>query len=414
MVVDDRIDHPAEWPVYDAETRRCAQELIADGRVFDYARGPEIEALEDDFTRRHEEVFALTFNSGTSALLTVYRALGFTNGAEVVVPTFSFLAAAAPLIALGAVPVLCGVSESEGNADVEHIKQCLTAHTKGIVVTHLFGNPCDMTALGDLSRHYGLALVEDCSHAHASVYRGRLLGVHGDAAVFSLGARKMISGGHGGIMLTRRPEIFDLACLIGHPRQRARTSVTDPELRRFSDFGLGGNYCMTPVAAVLALGLAARLDEISRDKQRLASKLIHAAEANLGLRRLTAVEGGDNRTFYDVVAALPAGATADERDQLVARLKAKGMRVRAPSTGLLHRTSIVSATSADLARLGISASALRRMRQSPDKECFRSAEDLHNRLISFPSSYFYGSNDDLVEAYIAGMVEVGAEQGLTT
>ncbi|MEQ1741638.1 MAG: DegT/DnrJ/EryC1/StrS family aminotransferase [Candidatus Nitrotoga sp.] len=395
--------HPPAWPVYDAETIARVTSLVASNRVFDYGRGAEIAEIEEGFSRRYDGFHALTFNSGTSALYAAYRGLGFSNGAEVVVPTFTFQSTASPLLALGATPVLCDVGGKDGNVTAATIERQITTRTVGVVVTHLFGAPCEMEQIAALCNRRGLALVEDCSHAHASLYQGKPVGMHGDAAVFSLGARKMVSGGHGGILITRRSDVFDLACLVGHFKQRARTSVIDPRLRLLEDFALGGNLRMSPLAAVLAQGHVAKLSGLAREKRRLAHRLLAAAEATLGVQRLTTIEGGENGSYYDIVVALPTGATRIDRDVMVARLRERGLQVRSPATGLIHRSALMRADAETLTLLKAPTSNLDAMRRAVRHGRFEQAEDLHDRLISFPSEYIYGSMDRIVDEYIEAM-----------
>ncbi len=89
------------------------------------------------------------------------------------------------------------------------------------MVTHVFGYPVDMPRIMKVARSRGLPVVADCSHAHASTINGRPVGAFGDIAVFSLGARKMVSGGHGGVLLTDDPVWRDSALLVGHFKPRA-------------------------------------------------------------------------------------------------------------------------------------------------------------------------------------------------
>jgi perosamine synthetase len=389
--------------VYDADTLARVTSLIASNHVFDYGRGAEIAALEEGFSRRYDGIHALTFNSGTSALYAAFWGLGFSNGAEVVVPTFTFQSTASPLLALGATPILCDVGGEDGNVTSATIENRITTKTVGVVITHLFGAPCEMEQIVSLCRRRGLALVEDCSHAHASLYRGKPLGMHGDAAVFSLGARKMVSGGHGGVLITRRSDVFDLACLVGHFKQRARVSVIDPRLRPFQDFALGGNLRMSPLAAVLAQGHLARLSELACDKLRLTKRLLAAAETWLGVQRLATIEGGENRSYYDIIVALPKGATRIDRDAMVNRLRVQGLKVRSPATGLIHQTALMRADTETLTLLKAPAPNLYAMRRAVRSERFDQVEDLHDRLISFPSEYVYGTMDRIVDDYEAAM-----------
>src|SRR5450759_2141158 len=98
---------PPSWPVYSAQAEQCIVEAIRNEAVYDYAgEGPVVE-LEGAFSEMHEDHYALSVNSGTSALFALYAALGIGSGDEVIVPNLTFLSTVSSLIWLGATPILC-------------------------------------------------------------------------------------------------------------------------------------------------------------------------------------------------------------------------------------------------------------------------------------------------------------------
>ena len=398
--------HPRSWPVYHKDTIARVTRLVSDHRVFDYGRGNEIAALEDGFRVRYEGFSALAFNSGTSALYAAYRALAFGPGMEVIVPTFTFQSTASPLVALGAIPVLCDAGGGDGNVTARSIADRVTSKTVGVVVTHLFGAPCELTEIHALCATRGLVLVEDCSHAHASLYHGQPVGMHSDAAVFSLGARKMISGGHGGILLTRRSDVFDVACLVGHCKQRARASTLDPRLRALDDFGLGANMRMSPLAAVLAQEHLANLVALGSEKRRLAHRLLAAAETLLGVQRIATIDSGENNTYYDIVVLMSPGSDRGDRDNTIHLLRSRGLKVRSPATGLIHRSAMMHADAETLTLLKAPSDNIALMQRATQSATFHTAEKLYDRMISFPSEYIYHSTDRIVDEYIQEMSSV--------
>ena len=108
----------------------------------------------------------------------------------------------------GAVPIFCD-SLDDGNISPEAIAASITPRTKAVVVTHMWGMPCNMSAIRDILRkHSNVLLIEDCSHAHAAKIDGQFVGTFGDAAAWSLQGQKSISGGEGGITLTKHAEIY--------------------------------------------------------------------------------------------------------------------------------------------------------------------------------------------------------------
>ncbi|GAA3414339.1 hypothetical protein GCM10018952_34490 [Streptosporangium vulgare] len=232
--------HPLEWPVYDEGVAARVAELVTLGRTFDYDYGPELAELERSFAERHGRAHALALTSGTAGLLAAYFALGIGPGDEVIVPDLTFFSTASPLFLLGAVPVLCDAGDATGNVAAADVEALVTPRTVAIVVTHLWGHSCDMDALRAVADRRGLALVEDCSHAHGSTFRGRPVGSMGDISIFSVGGRKLVSGGMGGMLLTDSEDVFARACLLTnfrhphrpHHRRRPLQAVPADRSRR--------------------------------------------------------------------------------------------------------------------------------------------------------------------------------------
>jgi dTDP-4-amino-4,6-dideoxygalactose transaminase len=168
---------------------------------------------------------------------------------------------------LNAVPVLVDVDEWTGNLDPADMERHLTPRTKAVVVTHLNGVPADMRAVTALARRHGLAVVEDCSQAHGAMGDGAHVGPFGDAAAFSLQAKKTVSAGTGGILLTGDQRVYERAVMLGHFLDRAEGAVTSAEYARFATMGFGHNLRMHPVGAALARGSLRALPETLRLRQ---------------------------------------------------------------------------------------------------------------------------------------------------
>ncbi|WP_317447687.1 DegT/DnrJ/EryC1/StrS family aminotransferase [Streptomyces collinus] len=383
--------HPQPWPVYPPDAIEACASLLAAGRSYDYARGTEIAALEDHFASQHNRSHALAVNSGTSALFLAYQALGVTTGDEVVVPTFTFPATATPLLWLGARPVLVDCGEDSGNLTAETIASGITERTRGIAVTHLYGHPCDMPAIVRLAREKGLFLVEDCSHAHGAHDQGRRVGTWGDAAVFSLGARKPVSGGHGGMLLTDRTEVYETACLSSASQRRSLQSVRDPQRRLISDTGLGGNLRISPMAAVLAHAHLRQLDELIERKRSNGDRLVRELATLPGLSAVTARPGTDAGGRFGLHMVYDAAEAGLPRDQMITRLTERGLRIGSTQTTPLHLTSLS---------------------RSPDcpsastSHGFPLADRLARTWISLPADYLHGDATALIRHYVRHFKEV--------
>jgi len=381
---------PAEWPVYSPDASERLSNLVRAGDVFDYSGSGAVLEFERAFSDRHEGRLALTFNSGTSALFAAYVALGLQPGDEVIVPNLTFLATVSPLLWLGATPVLCDSGPSDAGVSPEAIERAVTDLTRAVVVTHTFGFPADMRQIMQVARDRGLAVVADCSHAHASTIDGRPVGVFGDIAVHSLGARKMVSGGHGGVLLTDDPALRDSALLVGHFKPRSRTVSGIAALRAQAEFGLGGNLRLSPLSAVLALDHLTRLDELA------AAKLANIAlidEALAGhLQQIDTPPGCVNRTYFDLVYRLPEHVPSEQRDRAVRALEAAGVPARVPATRPLNRVlRAIAAAPVDQRGILWSRLAEQAAGAAVDEKLPYSTR-LHDRLISLPATLLHGEN----------------------
>lgn len=376
--------HVDEWPAYSSSAMSRVQALVETGHVFDYSGSPPVTDLEERFSRLHGGSFAVSFNSGTSALFACLAALGVSAGDEVVVANWTFLASASPVIWLGAELVLADSDAYEPSVGIESVRAALSPRTRAVVATHLFGNPIDAVQLASLCRSLRVPLVEDCSHAHASSIGTDHVGTFGDAAIYSIGSTKMVSGGHGGVLVTRSSRLRDVALLLGHFKPRTRKDIITPELRRYAEFALGGNLRLSPLAAVLAIDHLDRLSELSEARRENASVL---DEALFGV--LVPVRSPSprmNGTHFDLVYALPDEVPTASRDQLVTRLRALGVPVSPPSTRPLNRVlrGCRGSASASLGNPMLASVAAMAAHAPTDSEMPHSTSQ-HDRAISFPA-----------------------------
>lgn len=383
------------WPVYRPETAMTIDHLVRSGGVFDYAGSGHVVELEQAFSNVHDGAFAVSFNSGTSALFAAYAALGLGEGDEVLVPNLTFLASVSPLLWLGATPVFVDSETNDPSISVTEIVRLLTPRTRAVVVTHVFGNPVDLAPIEQFCSQNRLRLIEDCSHAHASRYGSRHVGTFGDAAIYSLGARKIVSGGHGGVLVTRDEEVRDLAMLIGHFKPRTRTDIRLDHLRSYAEYGLGGNLRMSPLAAVLALDHLGNLDQHSRIRTANVAVLDSVFSGPLDPVRTASPRV--NGTHFDVVYRLPDSLPTSERDALVGRLRAKGVDATAPATRPLNR---VLAAIAAREHAGTRSIHLHRLvelaSRAPADQSLPSSVGQHDRSISLPVGHLHRQNGDVV------------------
>ncbi len=283
--------------------------VLESGTLF-APKGTFVKTLESAFAKRLGVSEVVATSSGSAAIHAAVAALDLEPGDEVITTSVTDIGALTPLLYQGLIPVFADVAPSTGNVDAQTIEDRLSPRTRAVIVTHLFGNPCDMETIVALARREGLILIEDCAQAFGATYGGMPVGVLGDIACFSLQQGKHITSGEGGLIATSD---LDLA-------KRTRLFVNkawdydDPSDHDF----LALNYRMTELQGAVALAQLAKLDEGVEVRRSNASRLDEAISSIPGLQaagraRLAHPSYWRYALFvdHDVIPGGP-GAVADE------------------------------------------------------------------------------------------------------
>jgi len=165
-------------------------------------KGTFVKTLERRFAdvlgARHAHACA----SGTAAIHTTIAAIDPEPGEEIITSPITDMGALAPILYQGAIPVFADVDPDTLNVTAATIEPRLSARTRAIIVTHLFGNPCDMGEIMALARARGIPVIEDCAQAFLARHDGRLVGTIGTIGCFSLQQGKHMTTGEGGLVVT--------------------------------------------------------------------------------------------------------------------------------------------------------------------------------------------------------------------
>ena len=263
-----------------------------------------VQEFERKWRVRHQTKFATSLTNGTAALHSAMFGVGVGPGDEVICPTYTWMASITPALMLHASPVFCEVDPTTLLLDVEDVRKRITSRTKAIVAVHLWGNVCDMDALMVLSEETGVAVIEDCSHAHGASYNGKPVGSIGQAGAWSLQGNKALSAGEGGVLATNEIEVFERACLLGQVN-RAINSIGDPELEpsslkyaQYPPMGLGVKYRAHPLAIGIASVQLDKLDELNRNRRAYIEEIIEGLEEISGVCPVDRYKGSEPAAFY--------------------------------------------------------------------------------------------------------------------
>jgi len=210
---------------------------------------------------------AVAVSSGTAALHLAALALGLGPGAEVIVPSFSFVASAAMIAMTGAQPVFADIQgEHDLTISPDEILRLITPRTRAIMVVHYGGYPADMERICAIARDHNLKVIEDAAHSPLVTTSYGMLGTLGDVGCFSLFATKNATMGEGGMLVSSHPDIIQKArALRSHcmttsswDKQQGRPSIYDVD-------GLGLNYRPTDLEAAIG---RIQIQKISNDRNR--------------------------------------------------------------------------------------------------------------------------------------------------
>jgi perosamine synthetase len=177
-------------------------------------KGTFVKTLEQQFAETLGVQYAYACASGTSAIHTAIAAINPEPGEEIITSPITDMGALAPILYQGAIPVFADVDPQTCNITARTIAACLSERTRAIIVTHLFGNPCDMEGILALAQAHHLPVIEDCAQAFLARCNGDFVGTLGTIGCFSLQQGKHITTGEGGLVVTNDAALARHMCLF--------------------------------------------------------------------------------------------------------------------------------------------------------------------------------------------------------
>ena len=159
--------------------------------------GPFVQELELLISRYLSVPDTVAVTNGTTAIQVCLRALGIRD-CDVVTTPFSWQATCSAILAENCCPIFADVDEGTFNLDPARVEAAITPQTRAILAVHVFSNPCDVDALEEIARRYGLALIFDSAHAFGVDLGGKSIMRAGDASATSFHATKIFNTAEGG------------------------------------------------------------------------------------------------------------------------------------------------------------------------------------------------------------------------
>jgi perosamine synthetase len=272
--------------------------------------GPRLAEFEATFTTLITVPHAIAVSSGTAGLHLALLALNLGEDAEVIVPSFTFIAAANAIRYVGATPIFVDIDPHTLNLSPNAVEAAITPRTRAILAVHTFGIPADMPALITIAQRHNLFLIEDACEAIGATLNSQAIGSFADAAVFAFYPNKQITTGEGGMIVTRNP---DLASRMRSLRNQGRSPSGD----WFQHTELGYNYRLSDIACTLGITQMQRLPEIL-DRRETIALLYHHHLADEPALTLPLIEIPNTRiSWFVYVVRLTEAFTPADRDQII-------------------------------------------------------------------------------------------------
>jgi len=298
-------------------------------------QGPKVEEFEQALACRIGNPLLATVNSATSGLDLALRLVAGGPAdpaggqapweqAEVLTTPLTCTATNWPILANGLRIRWADIDPATLNVDLDDLERKITESTRAIVVVHWAGYPVDLDRLREIvsgaERRYGfrLPVIEDCAHAWGATYRGRLLGNHGNLAVFSFQAIKHLTCGDGGLLVLPEAELHRRARLLrwyGIDRTVAEKTRLKEDIPEF-----GFKFHMNDISAAIGLANLSLADEVLR-KHRANAAYYDAELGDVPGLELTERAADRQSSFWTYTIKV------DNRDAFIKKMEAAGIMV---------------------------------------------------------------------------------------
>lgn len=298
---------------FDYQDKLYREQLIAAmTKVLDskwYIMGNELLAFEKEYAELHHTQYSLGVANGLDALIISLHSLGVKSGDEVIVPSNTYIASWLAVSAVGATPIPVEPDEHTYNINAALIEEKITSNTKAILPVHLYGQPCDMTAIMEIATKYNLAVVEDNAQAHLATWNNKITGSFGDINATSFYPGKNLGAlGDGGGITTDSEALYI----------KAKSYRNYGSEKKYYNEIKGINSRLDELhAAVLRVKLP-YLHELTKSRQDIAKKYDQYL-ANCSNIKIPSIAKNATHVYHLYVIM------CDKRDELQSYLQAQGI-----------------------------------------------------------------------------------------
>jgi dTDP-4-amino-4,6-dideoxygalactose transaminase len=288
-------------------------------------RSGTLTSTKGTYTKQFEEQFASLIgskhgyacSSGTAAIHCAIAAIDLEPGDEVITTSITDMGGLTPIVYQGGIPVFADVDRHTYNVTAKTIEARLSSKTKAIIVTHLFGNPCEMNEIMELANQHNIPVIEDCAQAFLTSYDDHYVGTLGAIGCFSLQQGKHITTGEGGVVVSDNEEFARRMFLFINKAWGYGDSNPD-------HYFLALNYRMSELQGAVALAQLSKLDGVVESRVRTADAMTSALLSVPGIETPQVTNGGVH-TFWKYCLRVDETVVDGGAVGLGAKLREKGI-----------------------------------------------------------------------------------------
>ncbi|MCH2132349.1 MAG: DegT/DnrJ/EryC1/StrS family aminotransferase [Phycisphaerales bacterium] len=286
-----------------ALTRDLVNEPLVGGRMTDQ--------LEEALASRTGQGDAVSAGTYADAARLVLLAMDIHAGDEVILPAFASGTMTQAVMSVGATPVFADCHPRTLNIAPQAIEDCMTADTRAVVATTVFGNPAGLPQLAALCGLLEIPLIEDVAGGLGGTIDGRPAGSFGRAAIIDMGMRSVISCGEGGAICTSDAHMADRCRRLRNGEDLASTRAPGPHTGP-----LGLRCPLTTPQAGLALPQVNRLNDIMEARSLVAATYTQRL-AGVSDVIVPTVDPGTTLGWPEFVIRLDESYGTDDRNEIV-------------------------------------------------------------------------------------------------
>ncbi len=279
--------------------------------------GTMVPRFERAFATKNRLPHAIACASGSAAVHTAIASLGLKSGDEVITTSITDMGAILPILYEGLIPVFADVDPLTANLTADSIEAKLSERSRAVIVTHLFGQACEMAPILALAKKHKLRVIEDCAQAFLATEGENLVGTFGDISIYSFQQGKHMTTGEGGIVVSADADLADAAFRFVNKGWGYGDANPDHDRP-------GLNYRMTELQAAVGIAQLEKLDGCV-NRRRTAAEQLHEQLAGLPGITVPAAREGSEHSYWRYALLVDSDVIPGGSDALGKRLSHCGV-----------------------------------------------------------------------------------------